>query len=102
MSCFKSTAAGINGAGFSAGSLSLTQGQDWMSPQQQADCPSVTHDSAGPVVKHDCTWESWMTSPMSNAMIDLITITIGKITVLWEIPMLFPACRYSCRGSKVI
>lgn len=84
ISHFKSTAAGISGAGFGAESLFSAHGQDSSPSQQLAGCACVPHVFVDSEAKQDGTWESWIISPMSNAMIDLGFITLLRVKPVVE------------------
>jgi hypothetical protein len=76
---FKSTSAGISGAGFGAESVFFAHGQDSSPSQQPAGCAWAAHAVGASQAKQDGTWESWMTRPMSNPTIDLRFIPVMRV-----------------------
>lgn len=76
---FNSTSAGISGAGVGAEFALPAHGQDSSPSQQPAGWPWVVHGTVPFAAKQDGTWESWITSPMSNPMIDLRFISSVRV-----------------------
>lgn len=60
-----------------------------MPSQQDIGFAKVAQDFAVSVDKHDCTWESWITSPIKSAIINLIPIACVRVIFSREIPTTF-------------
>lgn len=60
-----------------------------MPSQQDIGFAEVAQGFAVSVAKHDGTWESWITSPMNSAMINLIPIACMRVIFSREIPTTF-------------
>jgi hypothetical protein len=90
MSNFKSTSTCTMGCGFEFESLSPAHGQDFIPEQQFISCRGVKQSAWA----KSCACESWITSPMINAMIDLMAIAGSRVSVLETIPRVIRPCHH--------